>query len=222
MGNSAHSPLREVLVDVAEAMIATSGLAALRTRDLADAAGCALGMIYKLFPNLDAVVLAANSRTLALLGSALSASGALDVSQFVGPNDPEPVVRLVRLALAYFDFAAANQLRWRALFDHRMPAGEVVPEWHLAEHQRLFELVEAPLRSLQPQAEAGELMVLGRSLFSAVHGVVSLGLEEKLVSLPHAVLRRQTGLIAAVAARGLALASPFAREPTNGRPAKGR
>lgn len=215
MGSNTHPPLREVLIDAAEATIATSGLATLRTRDLADAAGCALGMIYKLFPNLDAVVLAVNSRTLALLGAALATSGALDVSQFVGPNDPEPVVTLVRLALGYFDFAAANQLRWRALFDHRMPAGEVVPEWHLAEHQRLFERVEAPLRLLQPDAEDSELMVLGRSLFSAVHGVVSLGLEEKLVSLPHAVLRRQTGLIAAVAARGLALAPTLGREPAD-------
>jgi AcrR family transcriptional regulator len=205
MQNNAPPPLRDALVDVAEATIAASGLAALRTRDLADAAGCALGMIYKLFPNLDAVILAVNSRTLALLGSALAAAGALDVSAYVAPTDPEPVVALLRLALAYFDFAAANQRRWRALFDHRLPAGEVVPEWHLAEHQGLFVLVEGPLRLMQPQAADDALMVLGRSLFSAVHGVVSLGLEEKLVSLPHDVLRRQVGLIAAAAARGLAL-----------------
>ena len=56
-----------------------------------------------------------------------------------------------------------------------------VPEWHAAEHRRVFGYVERPLRSMFPDAQDAAVMVLGRSLFSAVHGVVSLGLEEKLV-----------------------------------------
>ncbi len=205
MAIEAHAELREALLDAAEARIATSGLGALRARDLAEAAGCALGMIYKVFPNLDALVLAVNSRTLAMLDAALTGSPTLDAADCVASDDRPEVLTLVRLALAYFDFAAAHQLRWRALFEHRMPAGEVVPEWHLAEHRRLFGYVEGPLRSMLPGAQAPGLLLLGRSLFSAVHGVVSLGLEEKLVSIEHPVLRRQTALIAAATARGLAL-----------------
>jgi AcrR family transcriptional regulator len=197
--------LRDALLDAAETTIATRGLNALRARDLADAAGCALGMIYKLFPNLDALILGVNSRTLAMLEPALEASGSLEASDCVIAADRPEVLALSRLALAYFDFAAAHQLRWRALFEHRLAPDGVVPEWHLAEHQRLFGYVERPLRSLLPDARDETLLLLGRSLFSAVHGVVSLGLDEKLVSMPRDVLRRHTGLIAASAARGLAL-----------------
>ncbi len=201
-----HPSLKEALLDAAEATIATRGLSALRARDLADTAGCALGMIYKLFPNLDALILDVNSRTLAMLEPALQDSGSLDASDCVVAGDRPEVLTLAGLALAYFDFAVAHQLRWRALFEHRLAPGGVVPEWHLAEHRRLFGYVERPLRSLLPDAPDETLVLLGRSLFSAVHGVVSLGLDEKLVSMPRDVLRRHTGLIAASAARGLALA----------------
>src|ERR1700712_4959872 len=52
------------LVDLAEAMIGSGGLDDLRARALADAAGCSVGAIYIVFPDLDELVLAVNSRTL--------------------------------------------------------------------------------------------------------------------------------------------------------------
>src|SRR5215470_13530693 len=59
--------LKAALIDAAEAIIAKDGLAALRARDLAAAAGCALGAIYNAFEDLDAIVFAVNMRTLALI-----------------------------------------------------------------------------------------------------------------------------------------------------------
>jgi AcrR family transcriptional regulator len=200
----AHADLRARLLAEAEEIVSKQGLGALRARDLAQRAGCALGMIYKIFPDLHAIVLAVNSRTLHLLDKAIDNLGTdPDAIQVITDSDPPEIARLVQLALAYFDFAADNELRWRALFDHKMPAGQVVPDWHLAEHRRLFAHLEAPLRALFPETGEEFCMLLGRSLFSAIHGVVSLGLEEKLVTLPLPVLRRQTALIAAAASRGL-------------------
>jgi AcrR family transcriptional regulator len=198
--------LQDDLIDAAESAIAEGGLSALRARDLARAAGCALGAIYNVVPDLHALVFRVNSRTLAMIEGEVAASDRLEVGAATTASDPPAVVTLARLALAYFDFAAAHTLRWRALFDHHLPEGQTVPDWHLAEHRRLFLNIETPLRAIVPNADSTTCMLLARSLFSAVHGIVSLGLEEKLVPLPLAVLRQQTVTVAAAAARGLAVA----------------
>ena len=44
---------------------------------------------------------------------------------------------------------------------------------------------------------------MARSLFSAVHGMVMLGLEEKLLTVPPETLREQVAFIVAAIGRGL-------------------
>ena len=68
----------------------------------------------------------------------------------------------------------------------------------MEQQQGLFAEVEQPLTVLLPELDEGARRVLARTLFSAVHGIVGLGLEEKLVSLPLPDLRSQ--LAAAVRA----------------------
>jgi AcrR family transcriptional regulator len=203
MASDNHSRLRQALVGAAERRIVEAGLAALKARDLAEEVGCALGMIYKVFQDLDDIILTVNMSTLERLDAALAQSERLDATQFTAPTDRQEVRTLVRLALGYFDFAADNELRWRAVFEHEMPDGQVVPQAHLEAHKRLFAYVEEPLRAIVAGADEAACMLLGRSLFSAVHGVVDLGLKEKLVAVPRPSLRRQTALITAAAARGL-------------------
>ena len=91
---------------------------------------------------------------------------------------------LARIAVAYCDFAAENTELWRALFEHRMQPGKDVPEWTIAEQMELFRHIYGPLAALFPKRSPAELGVLARSLFSAVHGMVALGLEQKLVAVP--------------------------------------
>jgi len=196
--------LQDDLIDAAESAIAAGGLSALHARDLARSVGCALGAIYNVVPDLHALVFQVNSRTLAMIEGQVATSGRLEVGAAVTPSDHPATVTLARLALAYFDFAASHTMRWRALFEHHLPGGQAMPDWHLAEHRRLFLNIETPLRAMVPDADATTCMLLARSLFSAVHGIVSLGLEEKLVPLPLVVLRQQTVTVAAAAARGLA------------------
>jgi hypothetical protein len=47
-------------------------------------------------------------------------------------------------------------------------------------------------------------LLMARSLFSAVHGVVLLGLEEKLQRIPLPILREQLTLVVGALGRGLA------------------
>ncbi len=194
--------LRTALVDAAEAIIAKDGIAALRARDLATAAGCALGAIYNAFDDLDAVVFAVNMRTLALLDRHLGEAARRKPAAGAKP-DATDVARLVGLATAYLDFAARYGPRWRALFEHRPQDGQITPSWYIEEQNRIFQLVEEPLRAISPHLAAGELAQLARTVFSAVHGVVSLGLEQKLGEIPARRLREQTAALVTAIARGL-------------------
>lgn len=199
--------LRSALVEAAERAIAAHGLAGLKARDLAQEVGCAVGAIYTVFPDLDALVLAVNVRTLALIEAAVAAT-------------PRPAGRgegaaedLVRLSLSYLDFAAGNGPRWRALFEHRMAGGAPPPDWYLAEQVRLFRYIEEPLRALRPDLDSAGTMLLARSVFSATHGMVSLGLDEKLMSLPREVLRAQLETLVGALARGLLMPREDAGSP---------
>jgi AcrR family transcriptional regulator len=194
--------LKTALIDAAEKVIVRDGLAALRARDLAAAAGCALGAIYNAFEDLDAIVFAVNMRTLAQLDRSLGDAVRCMSGAGVSAEDPN-LGRLIRLALAYLEFAAKNGPRWRALFEHRLQDGQSVPPLYLAEQNRIFQLVEGPLRAVRPGLAADELAELARAVFSAVHGVVSLGLEEKLGEIPARRLREQTATIVTAIARGL-------------------
>src|SRR5262249_12847509 len=120
-----------------------------------------------------------------------------------GAEDPD-LGRLIRLAQAYLEFAGKHGPRWRALFEHRLHDGQTAPSGYTTELSRIFQLVEEPLRGVRPGLAAGELAQLARAVFSAVHGVVSLGLEQKLGEIPPRRLREQTVTIVAAIVRGLA------------------
>ena len=186
--------LEVALIDAAEAVVAAEGLAALRARGLAERVGCSVGAIYTVFPDLDAVVLAVNARTLAQIDRALAGAGAVG----------DPVAHLVRLATAYLDYAAGARPRWAALFQHTMADGRTAPEWYARQQGAAFSHVEAPLARLRPGLPPADRALLARGLFSAVHGMVALGLDEKVAAMSGPALRAQVETIVAAVARGLA------------------
>ncbi len=182
-----HAALRGRLVDAAERTIAEKGLGALKARDLARETECAVGTIYNVFEHLDELILCVGSRTLAMLDAAL---GVVRPATRNGSTEAA-VDDLERLALAYLEFAATHTIRWRALFEHRMSEGRALPGWFVEQQHRLFTQVERPLAELLPELEHDARRILARTVFSAVHGIVALGLDEKLVSLPLPALRDQ-------------------------------
>src|SRR5215472_12999882 len=193
-----RTALREQLIDAAERTIAGKGLAALKARDLAREVGCAVGTIYNVFDHMDALVLCVGSRTLAMLEAALVAIRPTTAGH---GSAEEAADDLIRLALAYLEFAATHTVRWRALFEHRMSEDRPLPEWFVEQQHRLFAQVEQPLTTLLPELGREGRRVLARTVFSAVHGIVALGLEEKLVSLSLSDLAGQlTAMVRAIAA----------------------
>lgn len=192
-GAQRRSKLRERLLDVARHSIATRGLEGLKARDLASEAGCALGAIYTAFNDLDELVLRVNLSTLDRLGEALDAA----------LRRANPSEALLALARAYLDFARREEPSWRALFEHRLSGGAPAPAWYADARDRLFLRLEAPLGELLPRQEAEARARLARTLFSAVHGVVTLGLEEKIAATPPATLDAQLDTLVRLIAAGL-------------------
>ena len=168
------------LLDAAEKRISEHGLDALRARDVTNDAGCGLGTIYKCFADLDDLIIHVNSTTLSRLKQALT-----DASE--GLTDPVDVLKA--LAFAYVEFAQSHSQLWRALFEHRLPEGQQVPDWHQQENTALLNFVTRPVARLEPDLTDQQLASRSRTLFAAIHGVVSISLEGRFVGLEGSVLK---------------------------------
>lgn len=186
---------RELLIDAAERAIAAKGLAGLKTRELAQEIGVANGAVYNLVADVDELILLVGSRTLAKLDETLSDA------ERAGPAEPTPT--LVRIALAYCEFAASHLEVWRALFEHRMAPDKPLPDWAISEQMHLFRHIFQPLALLLPQRSPEQIGVTARSMFSAVHGMVALGLEQKLIAVPLHALREQIAIMVEAMVVGL-------------------
>lgn len=169
--------LREALIDAADAQIKAGGLATLKARPLAQAAGCSLGAIYNIFDDLDALVMAVNARTFRHLGAFVS-------DRVTQAADQSPNMQLITMSHAYLHFASDHTFLWRALFDLEMSVDGTVPDWYLLELRAVFGLIAAPLARLFPDMQRDALDLMVRALFSAVHGIVLLGLEKRISAVP--------------------------------------
>lgn len=193
-----RADLRESLIRSAEAAIERHGLASLRARDLAQSAGCSVGAVYNAVQDLDEVALLVGQRTLGKLGADLDAA---NLSRKEDDAD-----QLVAWALAYAEFARANRNRWRALFEYRTPPEKMLPGWFEAAQMGLFVRLETRLAHLAPETDTRGLGQMARTLFSAVHGIAVLGLEEKLETLSRRELDAELEAFVRTYVRGLGVA----------------
>lgn len=168
-----RATLRETLIDLARVRIATDGAGALKARDLAQAAGCSVGSIYNVFGDMHDLVMAVNGQTFAALGAHVTA--AVDASATTDPTD-----RMVVMGEAYLEYAAEQQSLWRALFDVPITGDSDLPDWYLTALDELLAIIDAPLREVYPALPDVEIRLRTRALFSAVHGIVLLGVEDRI------------------------------------------
>jgi hypothetical protein len=140
------------------------------------------------------LILAVNSRTLLRLGQQLQAAAA---------SQTAPEAQLAALAQAYLGFALDNLTLWSAAFEHRMPRDWDVPDWHIEEHAVLIEHILAPLARLQPDLAQLDLSLRASTLFSAVHGVVKLSLEDRFVAVQPAALAAEVAALVRLLTTGM-------------------
>lgn len=168
------------ILEIARSIIASKGLRSLKVRDVADAAGCSVGSVYNEFGDFDGVILTVNRETVQALTERLR-----------GVPAGDPVRQLYGLAETYLEFFAENANLLRSLFEHRMEDDRPYPDDILQMVMDAFALMHPPLVRVLPDADDVKIALLSRTLFSAVHGIISLGLEERMIAVPPQMLRQQ-------------------------------
>ena len=178
--------LRQDLIAAAEKIIQTDGSGALNARALANDVGCSVGTIYNVYEDLDDLKIAVNSHTLARLDRSIVRTTNLD-----DETSNVSVDTLVDLGRAYARFAARHPRLWMALFEEGTRIGRQVPDWHMDEHSRLMARIERALAALRPGDSQERNATTARLLFSAVHGLVLLGLQDLYVAVPAKEIEKQ-------------------------------
>lgn len=162
--------LRELILQAAQDLIQSDGLAGLSAREIARRIEYSPGTIYNVFENLDDVVLHVEARLLDALDARL---GAL-------PTDADPVETVRHLAKSYLQFTHEHPKLWNLLFEHHMPPGSVVPAWYQQKLEGLMRKVEQSLVPLLGSEDPLLLQRAARVLWAGVHGITSLSTADKL------------------------------------------
>jgi len=177
------SKRRVLMLDTARRIISDKGLIFLKVRDVADAADCSIGSVYNEFGDFDGLILTINEETIQRLTEKLRAV-----------TNADSRAQLHGLAAGYLEFATHNANLLRSLFEHRMEQDRPFPQGILDMVMETFALMYPPLFRVMPERSPAEIALIARTLFSAVHGIISLGLEERMVAVPPEKLRQQLAL----------------------------
>lgn len=151
-------------LEAAERIVQTKGQQNLTLRKVAGEIGYSHGTLYNVFADLDDLIVHLNGRTLDALYEALR-----DI-----PLACEPMEGLQRLSEGYIAFTRRHQSRWELLFEHHLPEGKELPDWHYEKVYRLLKLVENALAPLFPEGRELERIHSARVLWSGLHGICSL------------------------------------------------
>src|ERR1700746_3339644 len=195
---------RALMLETARAIISAKGLRSLKVRDVAEAADCSIGSVYNEFGDFDGLILTVNRETVQSLSARLPAV----------PSD-DPVRQLHGYAETYLSYFSEHANLLRSLYEHRMEGDRPFPEDILLMVMRAFALMHDPLVRFMPDADPGEIALQARMMFSAAHGIISLGLEERMVAVPPEQLRQQLARFVDTYLAGLG-ATPIRRAKPRG------
>jgi AcrR family transcriptional regulator len=187
---------RALILEIARGLIASKGLRSLKVRDISEAADCSIGSVYNEFGDFDGVILTVNRETVQALTARLLAV----------PKE-DAIRQLHGLAATYLEFAFEHANLLRSLFEHRMEEDRPFPEDILIMVMEAFALMHEPLVRLMPARDPEEVALMSRMMFSAVHGIISLGLEERMVAVPPEKLRQQVAQFIDTHLKGLGISN---------------
>lgn len=166
-GEHNRTELRAMAIAAAEHIVDKEGVAGLTARKVAASMGYTVGTLYLVFDNLDALLQAVNTRTLAALREAL---------RVAGEACNRPRVCLKAMGMAHIRFATEQRARWSLLYARPLRGGQATRVWVDAGLQDVFAQVERTLLALADGREASEVRLAAQALWSGVHGICVLGL----------------------------------------------
>ena len=138
-------------------------------REVAKRIGYSIGTLYNVFGSLDQLMLAINGMTLDQWRDYLELR-----LEHAGED------RIRALVEAYFEFAIVNRHSWAALYDHRLPEGEPMPDFYARKVAALTAIVIEEIAAALPPEKAEAAARLAPSLLASVHGHCALTLNGTL------------------------------------------
>ncbi|WP_445620799.1 TetR/AcrR family transcriptional regulator [Kushneria sp. Sum13] len=166
-----HSPeeLHASVMAACDIWLKDHPIHALSLRSIARDVGCAPSTLLKLYGSFNNLLQYVNLETLDSL------KGHIDTFQTGTPDE-----RLSALARAYWNFAHSYPHRWQLLFDYPLAEEGELDTRQGRMIEALFLRVEATLKEVQPHIADLEASRLARTLWGSVHGLVQLGLNQRL------------------------------------------
>lgn len=172
-------------IKASRGIIAKHGFAALTARKVAAEIGYTAGTLYLVFDNLDDLIVNVNAITLDEMYEQLA-------STQLRCRKPENCI--LRLGHEYINFAVQHWHLWNAVFEHKMPDSEKPPEWFHKKVMKLYSLVEKQLIALgMNQSEESRLAT--NALWSGVHGICILGLNNKFEDNSESTVKKLVDLL---------------------------
>lgn len=149
-------------LDVAQALFARDGYAAVTMDDVAAAVGVTKPLLYNYFGNKERLYLACLGRTADALLAGLTEA-------FAQAADPGEGLRAA--VRAFFAFVEADRASWQVLYDETLPTGGEIAEHIDAYRERATALVGLALTQLQPAPDPALVPGMAHALLGAVESL---------------------------------------------------
>jgi len=144
----------------------------LSLRKIANMIGYVPSTLVNVFGNYNLLLLHAVAQTLDELAEEAQEA----VQDATAPQDA-----LFKLAYCYHDFALKHPHRWQLIFEHNMN-GETLPEWQAKRIDGMTGMLEGLLTTLAPERSKSDVLKASRVLWSGVHGITLLSVDDKFFS----------------------------------------
>ncbi|MBW3694548.1 TetR/AcrR family transcriptional regulator [Vibrio sp. T187] len=144
----------------------------LSLRKVANMIGYVPSTLVNVFGNYNLLLLHAVAQTL----DELSEEAAAVMHESSNPREA-----LFNLAYCYHDFALKHPHRWQLIFEHNMN-GETLPEWQAKRIDGMTGMLEGLLSTLAPERSDSDVLKASRVLWSGVHGITLLSVDDKFFS----------------------------------------
>lgn len=178
------------------------GLRGLTARRIAGEIGYSPGTLYNVFEDLDDLIVHLNGSTLDALYEALKGIRL----------DDDPTIAVRALTEGYIQFVRDHPKLWSILFEHHLPDGRHLPDWHHEKIRPLLGLLEGALAPLFSQGQEDRRHHSARVIWSSLHGMVSLEIGGKLVATES--VERMADTLATIYVAGLRHRATNSAEPT--------
>lgn len=163
--------LKELALKSAEDLLNDKSASELSTRQIATKMGYTVGTLYQIFRNLPDLLLHVNARSLKIL---------YDDCRKLPISKDDYQENIFAYANVYLEFAHSHPKLWELIFDNNILNNNDLPDWYLNQVNALFSLIETQLKAIQPALSDLEITKATRVLWSSVHGICTLSINNNL------------------------------------------